>query len=774
MRHRTLPFVHSRDGLWLDNRSMNGAGWIAALYDTLISIGALLMIKCVQINQTGGQSTDAVAIALIYTVLCGLQSIRFVKTLDRKLIWRSCTDNPIEAIACNHKKHVYQCLTDGIILFLRELIRFYSVRHFGYLFSIMIEKLDTLLPIPLVHLLSYNSDTSKRGSYLVRYARSIITGAGMLVIAGSNVSDPSMLIHAIGLMAGSVCVHSRMRMSQRERRVEAASLTQVRHNRSLLLTWLLSICFAVGSSSFRRLPIMKYTAMDPYRATQSKQFELWITFLFLTGLYFTFLSLPSVQLYQSNIFYGGNGAKRGMVAISTAALSRCGYIVVYKQFTSWTCVEMMISAILIWTQYFQPEGRALKKCLDACPFIRTSKVDATHSHYYTNHLVSMLKSVWTTTESRRILLFLCINIMYMVVEFLVGYSTNSLGLIGDAGHMFFDNSALFVGLIASYIGHFRPNERYTYGYGRVEVLSGLLNSTLLLFVSLRLMTEAIQRFFDPPNIQTNNLLVTSIGGFLLNVIGLIWFHDHIHQHNGACAHDTKHTCGHNSVHNDQLHDSQSSTSCCEQTSLSDQGSNDSRLDQDSHVSTPNSINLSDQRNDKHIRNTNMYGIYLHVLADTLGSIGVIISSIMIDYGGWYIADPICSLVISFLIFGSTLPLFRDIIRQLMGRVPSEMEELLQTTLESIVKEIPKVEQVSQWHFWQHSNGLHVASMHLLVDDAVEQVVLRHVQSIVKSQFKDIKLDLTVQIQQIDQHQPNRCVQTCRGRNQMAVSNMSQI
>lgn len=41
-------------------------------------------------------------------------------------------------------------------------------------------------------------------------------------------------------------------------------------------------------------------------------------------------------------------------------------------------------------------------------------------------------------------------------------------------------------------------------------------------------------------------------------------------------------------------------------------------------------------------NANMRGVFLHVLADTLGSIGVIVSTILIEQFGWFIADPLFS------------------------------------------------------------------------------------------------------------------------------------
>ena len=43
------------------------------------------------------------------------------------------------------------------------------------------------------------------------------------------------------------------------------------------------------------------------------------------------------------------------------------------------------------------------------------------------------------------------------------------------------------------------------------------------------------------------------------------------------------------------------------------------------------------------------GIFLHILADTLGSVGVIISSVLIERFGWMMADPVCSMFIAILI-----------------------------------------------------------------------------------------------------------------------------
>ena len=67
-------------------------------------------------------------------------------------------------------------------------------------------------------------------------------------------------------------------------------------------------------------------------------------------------------------------------------------------------------------------------------------------------------------------------------------------------------------------------------------------------------------------------------------------------------------------------------------------------------------------------------MFLHVLADTLGSVGVIISTLLIDNFGWNIADPVCSMFIATMILLSVLPLLKETAQILLLRTPSDTEE----------------------------------------------------------------------------------------------------
>lgn len=77
-----------------------------------------------------------------------------------------------------------------------------------------------------------------------------------------------------------------------------------------------------------------------------------------------------------------------------------------------------------------------------------------------------------------------------------------LGLISDAFHMFFDCTGLVAGLAASLVSKWRANERFTYGYARAEVLAGFVNGLFLLFIAFFIMSEAVERAIEPPEVNT--------------------------------------------------------------------------------------------------------------------------------------------------------------------------------------------------------------------------------------------------------------------------------
>ena len=135
-----------------------------------------------------------------------------------------------------------------------------------------------------------------------------------------------------------------------------------------------------------------------------------------------------------------------------------------------------------------------------------------------------LRLIYSDKDSRNLFFFLLINFSFAIVELLYGMWTNSLGLISDAFHMFFDCTGLLAGLVASIITKWDVNERFSYGYVRAEILGGFCNGLLLLFVSFFVFAEAVERAVEPPEVKHERLFLVSVLGFIVNLVGIFIFH----------------------------------------------------------------------------------------------------------------------------------------------------------------------------------------------------------------------------------------------------------
>jgi len=342
----------------------------------------------------------------------------------------------------------------------------------------------------------------------------------------------------------------------------------------------------------------------------------------------------------------------------------------------------------------------------------------------------IVKQILANSDSKKIFLFLCANLMFMFVEMFYGLWTNSLGLISDACHMLFDCTALAIGLYAAVISKWPPTKTFSFGYGRVQVLSGFVNAIFLMFIALFICLESVERFLQPEEIHTERLLLVSVLGLCVNLVGLFAFHTHSH-------------AGHDHGHHQHSHgESASSAGNCDHSHSHDgdqhHHEHEHDHDHDHHHQhghdCEHSKHESQQQQQQQLHghahgDENIMGVYLHVLADTMGSVGVIISSSMVQYLGWTIADPIASLCISVMIFISVIPLLRQSAHTLLQGTPATLD------VSELLSKVTQVEGVlghRDLHAWTHSSGQLVLSLHLqIAARANEQRIRAQVLAIIK-------------------------------------------
>lgn len=235
---------------------------------------------------------------------------------------------------------------------------------------------------------------------------------------------------------------------------------------------------------------------------------------------------------------------------------------------------------------------------------------------------SLLHGILADPDSRRIFYFMLLNLAFMGVQSTYGFLTGSLGLISDSIHMFFDCVALLVGVCAAVMSKWPPSTKFPYGYGKIDTLAGLGNGIFLMLISVEIVYEAIERLFSGSEIQrTTELLLVSIAGLAVNMVGIFAFHGHH-------GHDHGHDHGHG-------------------------------------------------------HGENMQGIYLHIMADALGSVAVVLSTLLVQFTGWSGFDPLASCIIAVLIFASTLPLVSSTTKILLLSLDSNVEYNLRDVLGGI-------------------------------------------------------------------------------------------
>lgn len=236
-----------------------------------------------------------------------------------------------------------------------------------------------------------------------------------------------------------------------------------------------------------------------------------------------------------------------------------------------------------------------------------------------------------------------LNLVFVAVEVTMGFFSNSLGLVSDAGHNLGDVFSLLLAMVAFKLSSSLSTRRYTYGYKKSSVLISLLNAIILLVAVGAIIVESIHKFSNLDAQAVNGAAVSWTAGVGIVINGLTaWL-------------------------------------------------------------------LS--RNSKHDINTR--GAFLHMLADTLVSVGVVISGIVISLTGWNVIDPVVSLIIAAVILISTWKLLSESLRMSIDAVPEGIDP---DQIDAAIRSCEGVSGVHHVHIWPISTTENALTAHVVIDD----------------------------------------------------------
>ena len=243
-----------------------------------------------------------------------------------------------------------------------------------------------------------------------------------------------------------------------------------------------------------------------------------------------------------------------------------------------------------------------------------------------------------------------LNLVFVVIETVVGLCYHSVGLLSDAGHNLSDVFSLLLVLLAFRAARSMRNEHFTYGYKKGTILISLANTIILLIAIGVIVVESVYRLKYPSPVSGEVISWTAGIGILVNGI----------------------------------------------TTLLLMKGRDSDI--------------------------NMRGAFLHMLTDTLVSVGVVFSGILISIKNWIWIDPVISLVIAGVILISTVRLLKDSVCLSLDGVPNSVDL---PTIKKILSDTPAISGWHHLHIWAISTTEIAATFHVVLKDLKQMTAVKN-------------------------------------------------
>lgn len=301
-----------------------------------------------------------------------------------------------------------------------------------------------------------------------------------------------------------------------------------------------------------------------------------------------------------------------------------------------------------------------------------------------------------TGKKCRLVSMFSLTVAFFFVEIIVGYLTNSMALVADSFHMLSDIAALVIAFLSVRMAP-KSWSKNTFGWARAEVLGALVNAVFLVALCFSITVESLKRFYEPEDIH-NPQMILWVGtmGLIVNLIGLCLFHQHGSGHG--------HSHGLSRSTHSHLTDLAEKDEKEEIPEISYSGAEKKGDSHGGHGHSHGGGSASQM---------NMRGVFLHVMADALGSVIVIISAVIMWKTDWeykLYVDPGLSILLVILILKSVWPLLIESALILLQTVPTHIQ--VDSLQQKLMAQVDGILAVHEFHIWQLAGDRIIASAHI--------------------------------------------------------------
>jgi len=131
-----------------------------------------------------------------------------------------------------------------------------------------------------------------------------------------------------------------------------------------------------------------------------------------------------------------------------------------------------------------------------------------------------------TSKTSKFVIGFILNTGFTIFEFIIGIMAGSLALISDASHNLTDSLSILVAFGGERISKREANDNKSFGYGRVSIITALINGLLLFGVAAYIFYEAYLRILNPEPVKGGLVAIVAVIGILINgAVALLFFRD---------------------------------------------------------------------------------------------------------------------------------------------------------------------------------------------------------------------------------------------------------
>jgi cobalt-zinc-cadmium efflux system protein len=133
------------------------------------------------------------------------------------------------------------------------------------------------------------------------------------------------------------------------------------------------------------------------------------------------------------------------------------------------------------------------------------------------------KSTNSISSKNAFIIGIILNLIFVLIEAIVGVKTHSSALLSDAGHNLSDVASLALALGALQLNKVKSSVKYTYGFQKSTILVALLNAIILLIVIGAIILETTLRINKPEAIQGKTVALVAFIGIIINSLTALLF-----------------------------------------------------------------------------------------------------------------------------------------------------------------------------------------------------------------------------------------------------------